>query len=43
MRGCRQADGMHGVGEVQRLTEFQQRDVIIGAHLVVAWMGDDGF
>lgn len=42
VRGCRQADGMHGVGEVQRLTQFQQGDVIIVAHLVVVWMGDDG-
>lgn len=30
---------MDGVGELQRLAELQQRNVIVKGHLVVIWMG----
>lgn len=39
--GRRQADGLDGVAEFQRLAELQQSDVVVKGHDVVIRVGDD--
>lgn len=41
VRAGRQADGMNGAGENQRLLQLQQGDVVILGQLVVVRMGGD--
>lgn len=33
---------MDGVGELQRLAQLQQGDVVVIGHRVVVWVGDNG-
>lgn len=41
MGGIGKADGLDSVGELQRLAELQQCNVIIIGHLVVIRVGDN--